>query len=375
MAENVGSTGDYYDNNTDSDGNVYDQGSVQKGMNKGATKDSAYQSIIDETNADGNLIKVMHANGIYDRSDFNDWGTFYRFQRMDPYRLAPNSKEYIFITKPDLHIFEGSADTLNPEIAGNAFFVDLMTRGYGTVLKNLQYSVDTSCPFIRAFTNLKRSNVDLTAITAGDQDTASNMFNTKMTYRKSSFSSDEDADFNIEFEDSKYLEVYLWFRAFDEYERKKFEGRVTPPSQSYTFNKILHDQMTLFKFIVGENGEDIIHYSRITGCYPKNVNRDAFGDMPDDGHIKLTTSWKGTFVKDMDPEIIAHFNKLVSANGVSGTGYVDVWDDSIQAISGEDVTMPYISVDYVPNSDYLQYRLKWRGYTDTSTTTTDTTSG
>ena len=321
--------------------------------------DTKWNSIINSF-TDDTMLRVYRANGIYQPRDLRDWDTFYRFPRMDPYRIAGKTREYIFITKPDLHIFDKNSQTLNPELKGSPFFADMIRRGYSNILKNLQYSMEPTMPYIRAFTNLKRSNVDISTIQSSDQDTPINQFGTKIEYRKSSISSDDDADFSIEFEDSKYLEVYLWFKAYDEYERRKFEGKVTPPDDSYRTKRILHDQMTIFKIIVGENGEDIIHFSRITGCYPKNVNRDAFSELPEDGHIRLVTQWHGTFVKDMDYDIIYHFNYLAKMAGYNSTSkIIDMWDPDIQAISGEDVNMPRIIDATSSESKYMLYRLVW----------------
>lgn len=334
------------------------------GMSTVTAVKADYDSIIDEDPA--LFKKMMRSNGIYERTDLEWFDTFYRFPRMDPYNTMGPLREYVFFVKPDLHIFQNESDrgTLNTEIATVPFFADLMRRGYGeTVLRELQYSADTTCPFVRLLSNAKQSNLDLAGISVDDVETASNMYGTKMFYRKASDHSDEEADFTIEFEDSRWLEVYLWFKAFDEYERKKFQGKVSPPHQWYTEKKILHDQMAIFKFLVDEDGESIVHYSRLQGCYPKSVPRDSFSD-PTDGNFKFTTHWKSTFQKDMDPIIITHFNYLASlakSRAKNTLTEIPLWDDSIQGITGENVLVPYISLDASYRSHYSRYKLRWLG--------------
>ena len=305
--------------------------------------------------------RALRANGLYTRSDMNWFNVFYRFPRIDPFNALGPTREYIFFTKPDLHIFnERDIGVLNTEIANMPFFQDLMRRGYGkTSLRELQYSVDASTPFVRILSNAKTSNIDLASISVEDMDTAANMYGTKMFYRKASDHSDEENDFTIEFEDSKSIEVYLWFKAFDEYEKKKFEGKVTPPTQEYTVKKVLHDQMTIFKFVVADDGETIVHYSRLQGCYPKSCPREVFSDLSSDGNLKFTTQWKSTFQSDMDPIIITHFNYLSSLCSCEGT-VMPLWDPEIQAVSGEDVLVPCISLNKIPNTRYSQYKLLWK---------------
>jgi len=339
---------------------------LANGMNVGtAEPDAKYKAIIQ---SEPEIWKrMLRANGIYEKSDLSWFNVFYRFPRIDPFNYMGPMREYVFFTKPDLHIFANEQNTgeLNPEIGNLPFFVDLMNRGYGkTVLKSLQYSADPSTPFVRILSNAKTSNLDLAAINVDDVETGSNMYGTKMFYRKASDHSDEEADFSIEFEDSRWLEVYLWFKAFDEYERKKFQGKVTPPHKdgeapAYTYKKVLHDQMTIFKFILAEDGESIIHYSRLQGCYPKSVPRESFSDPSTDAVFKFTTHWKSTFQKDMDSSIITHFNYLASISSCEGTE-IPLWDETVQAISGEDVLVPYISLEKSSRSNYTQYKLRWK---------------
>ena len=331
------------------------------GASRSKTHDSAYQSIIDDE--PDVYKKLLRANGIYSRKELNHFDTFYRFPRLDPYNYLGTTREYVFFTKPDLHIFSGmDKGRLNDEIANMPFFLDLMQRGYGGyVLRDLQYSIDPSTPFVRLLTNSKTSNLDLSAISVDDIESASNMYGTKVFYRKASDHSDEENDFSLEFEDSRWLETYLWFKAFDEYERKKYEGKVTPPNEFYTRKKVLHDQMTIFKFIVAEDGETIVHHSILKGCYPKSVPRESFSDLSGDGHLKFTTHWKCTFQKDCDPVTISHFNYLATLSQGWGTSQEALlWDPDIQAISGEDVMIPYVSLERVTNTKYSQYKLKWK---------------
>jgi len=305
--------------------------------------------------------KLIRANGIYTRAELDKFNVFYRFPRIDPYNMLGTTREYVFFTKPDLHLFN-STDicTLNKEIENMPYFADLLRRGYNTtVLRDLQYSVDKSTPFVRILSNEKTSNLDLNAINVEAVETSANLYGTRLFYRKSSDHSDEEGDFSIEFEDNKYLDVYLWFKTFDMYNKKKFEGKISPPNDLYRQNKVLHDQMTLYKFIVGEDGETIIHWSQLFGCFPLNCPREVFSDLSSDGHLKFTTHWKCTFQEDMIPNTISDFNELARISKSGGTD-VPIYDIATNCISGENVLVPYIILDNAGLGKYKQYKLKWR---------------
>lgn len=303
--------------------------------------------------------KLLRANGLYKRSEIQWLDKFSRFGCLDPYNtvLGP-VREYTFFTKPDLHIFkDGTASILNPEIGNMAFFVDLMQRQYSRVLKLLQYSADSSMPFIPLLSNAKVSNIDLPSMHANDIETSANLYGTRIFYREDAYQSDENFDFSIDFEDSKYLEVYLFFKAYEIYSQKKSLGLVTPPDDSYIINKVLHDQISIYKFLVGEDGETLLHWSKLYGCYPKTVPRDSFSEIPMDGHLKYSIQWKASFVEDMEPNILTDFNALTK--GLGGAE-LPIYDYSLHGVSGEWATIPYITQSPPALGKFYTNKLRWR---------------
>ena len=126
---------------------------IQNLVTKQTNGSAIYADLLQRTNLDidnsaSDLARFIRANGIYQRNDFDDFNTFYLFPRMDPYKMLGTTREYVFFTKPDLHIFRTTADAankdgsiLNPEIANDPFFRMMVSRGYAySVLANLQYT-------------------------------------------------------------------------------------------------------------------------------------------------------------------------------------------------------------------------------------------
>ena len=310
----------------------------------------AKPSLLDQTTrpefdeSTAGLLKYVKANGLGIGpgrvSQIEKYQKFARYERLDPNNWMGATREFIFFTTPDLQLFKGP--TLNPSIANNALMVEAFKR-YNDVLQSLSYSA-CGRPFVNLLSNYKRSNVDLPDInTASDYETSKNILGSSLFYRGTSYESDENHEFSVEFEDTKYLEVYMWFRLFDEYERMKHYGLVDFVDDNYLNGKIIHDQMAMYKFIVGEDGESIIHYSKFIGVYPKNVPRSTFSDLPADGNVKFTINFKAAYVEDMDPNIILDFNEIakkIPAGDPSLGGYMDEFN----GWSGEYMQRPYIAL-------------------------------
>ena len=310
----------------------------------------AKPSLLDQTTrpefdeSTAGLLKYVKANGLGIGpgrvSQIEKYQKFARYERLDPNNWMGATREFIFFTTPDLQLFKGP--TLNPSIANNALMVEAFKR-YNDVLQSLSYSA-CGRPFVNLLSNYKRSNVDLPDInTASDYETSKNILGSSLFYRGTSYESDENHEFSVEFEDTKYLEVYMWFRLFDEYERMKHYGLVDFVDDNYLNGKIIHDQMAMYKFIVGEDGESIIHYSKFIGVYPKNVPRSTFSDLPADGNVKFTINFKASYVEDMDPNIILDFNevaKKIPAGDAKLGGYLDEFN----GWSGEFMQRPYIAL-------------------------------
>lgn len=325
---------------------------------------------------------LLKKNGIMTVSDADLFYKFRRYPVIDPNNHMGLTREFVFFTKPNLQIFNGgSGDTsgwLRDYLIKQPIFQDAYYR-YPEVLKALSYSAYTANPFNTLLSNSVSANIDLPDISvSNDYETGKTILGSSIFYRGNSYESDENFDFSVEFTDSRNLDVYMWFKLFDEYERLKHLGRVTQNISSddlntYIYDKKIHDQFSLYKFIVSEDGESIVHYSKFTGVYPKSVPRASFGDMPADGVFKFTVNFKAVFVEDMNPVIIGEFNKLskkleASTPNMAESGFVPEYD----GWTGDWMYRPIITLkeptNNVSNGELgrferrSRYKLKWYNY-------------
>ena len=148
---------------------------------------------------DDMISKIMHANKIFKQSDMKIYDGFNRYGFLDPYNVLGSTREYIFITKPDLHLFTEGTDTLNPQLADYPFFKEARSM-YKNVMLQLQKSAAGSYgPFINLISNMVTDSVELQQINADVVSTSSNYQGIKLDYRWDSYMSDNSTDFTLDF--------------------------------------------------------------------------------------------------------------------------------------------------------------------------------
>lgn len=335
-----------------------------------SSKNEKKNTISKPTLTDNDIKKTLNSNHIYTRSEVreNKFNKFSRFGFFDLYETSSNTREYIFFTKPDLHLFSPSTTTLNDEISNIPFFINCASS-YKPVMCQLQQSADTTYtnnnPFCNLLTNTASSRIDLTDISIEELETAKNIYDNKMKYPLASTTSSNAQDFSVEFEDNKFLDVYMFFRIWYEYELIKMKGLVTPPPKGgnkyyYTINKILHDQMGLYKITVGEDMETIMHWAKFWGVYPTSIPRSTFSDSLSES-IKFSVSFTSQWIEDMEPTILSDFNQLVSTKKNQYSKDIPIIEpEEHELINGEWCNIPYITKEYSTINDRSVFKLKWR---------------
>lgn len=306
---------------------------------------------------------------------------FNRFQFADPYTALGTTREYLFFTKPDLHLVDNKT-TLNPDIAHYPFYKELFKRRR-EIVDQLQVSAsnDTN-PFMSLLTNSVSNTLDLQGISSETIETGANIYGTAIQYNGLSTKSSENVDFSLEFKDGIDLEVYMLLKTWDDYKNLKHIGIIQNPPGStttwynkaknknkgsiapnpYRLYKILHDQIAIYKFVVADDNETIIYYACLYGAFPKSVPREAFSDLEGNGHITYSVEWHAQFVDDLNPLILRDFN-VISYNHwkkrYKTSGVIPVWNSKKGEINGGWRHCPLIIEEYDNISNMYRPKLKW----------------
>lgn len=302
-----------------------DDGTAQRlaAKNKSGAKDvidpiyTPNNNGLDMTIADQDAHKdIYHSVNLFTRTEIrnNLYERTFRFGLLNPYGAISTSREYLFFTKPDLNILETDdaltvTTALQSGLCDLPFWKDLFDSRRDTTIKMLQNSIYKDDPFNHLLQNQVISNLEIPGLTAEMTDTPTNMFGVGYSYRGSSEASDDNPEFSLEFKDTRYLDTYMFFKAYEEYETLKHHG-IIRPSKYYIKNKILHDQFSIYKFIVDEDMETIIYYGKMYGVSPKSLPRDVFSNPTFDSGLSYSIDFRAAFYEDMKPDILGDFNYI-----------------------------------------------------------------
>ena len=325
------------------------------------------------TNTSSDLYKSMyHGSNLFQKSEIKNkiYNQTFRFGMMNPYGAISTGREYLFFTKPDLNIMDtdasGNASTTEMQrfLETVPFWRDMKISRENTI-KCLQYSVDKSDPFNHLLQNCVISNMDIPALSSETIDTPTNMYGVGYSYRGSSEASDDNPEFSLEFKDTRYLDVYMFFKAYEEYETLKHHG-VIKPSDFYITRKILHDQFCIYKFIVDDDMETILYYGKMYGVMPKSLPRDVFSNPNFDNGLSYAIDFKAAFFEDMKPDILADFNKLSCTLYNNQTYQINPYNPDLDRVDTRPAKAAAIIKDTtsptaLQSSTGYVYKLKWRG--------------
>ena len=302
--------------------------------------------------------KHLRAAGLYPKNEINVYNGMYRFGKLDPYNSVNRTFEVAFFTKPDLHILDKKSNgfSLNPELADNPFFTELCSK-YPNVIYELQKSTNNN-PLSNLLFNCKKagSNLEVPSMSATTIDNPENAYGTSYDYRGSSEASNDNFDFSIEFTDTKNLDTYMYFKAYEEYQTLKSHGLVSPDTY-YITNKVIHDAIGIYKFILDEDFETILYYAYYWGVFFKSLPRDVFSNTEFTNGLSYSIDCKAAFFDDMDPLILRDFNALTE-NYRQNIATDDSPIYKNHEMNGEVAKSAYITTATLNKRKV--YKLKWR---------------
>ena len=359
-------------------GNVTIKGKSALSMDDNASSSKIKNSKVISSQRVDDLIKLArHSANLYDREDLDLQHRYFRYGVINPYEAVSTGREFLFFTRPDLSILKyqnvavnagnlgrPSGTTLRNELANIPFWKELLAR-YPETIYSLQRSYrDTSQidePFNLLLSNMVNSNLEVPSLSAEMIDTPTNMYGVGYSYRGSSEASDDNYEFSLEFKDTMNFPIYMYFKTYEEYETLKHHGVIGPHSY-YIQNKILHDHTAIYKFIVGEDMETILYYGKYYGVVPKSLPRDIFSSVSFENGISFSIDFKAAFYRELDPLILAEFNKATLQAWNQSKYRVDVYNEVLMHSDMRPVTAARVVAEAASNSPGgFRYKLKWKG--------------
>lgn len=299
---------------------------------------------------------MLRQQGIYTDMMYDKYQRFKRFPIIDLSRdILRTTKEYIFITKPELNIYKDKKGTiLNDQFKIIPMFADINKR-YPMILRQLQLDLTLhESPFINLLSYTVQNTIDLPDTNSKEMYSAANIYGTKLAYRGNSYESDQDVSFTLEFRENNIAEVYTLLKLWDHYTNLKSQGIVSPPSKTYAEKRMSHDKVSAYKIITTCN-DDILFWAKWWGVYPDGAPRSSWSEVGNDG-LTHNVQFKADLVDDMDPQILEDFNEIVEPyKSKCPYGESKTWITKDDRQNNEVQIVPYIEKH--GNS----YKLKWLG--------------
>lgn len=198
----------------------------------------------------------------------------------------------------------------NPQMQSNGYFKNLV-RSHPEVVKQLQYSLEPTNPFACILSGTASGFLSLSSSSYKTLDNARTIFGNTYNYLQDSEASDNAQSFDIEFVDTKHLDVFNFFKAYNEYHIARKSGLITPPTLDYYRFRRLHNTMGVYKFIVDEDMSTILYWTYFWGVIPTSYPRDAFSDPTFNDGLTFSINFEAAFIDDLNPTILGNFNYLM----------------------------------------------------------------
>ena len=316
----------------------------------------------------------------------NRFSRFTRYGYLDMSgEFLTGTREYLFFSKPDLHLMNPDGTMYEP-LTSNPFLCEAYKRyrysyyslqqyfggnttisgdsSVGPVTDDSKTAFDIKSLYIPLLSNMATSTLDLGDITAGEVENNKNLYGITTTYREGSLQSDLGYDFSIEFKDTKWLDVYMLFKIYDEYNRHKYFAEIEPNRQEYITSRIYPEAISIWKLIVDDT-DRIIYWAKATGCVPMSVPRGSVSNL--EGVPKFTVNWKAQFISDMNPMHLAELNVLsrFSLNNDSRLDFMtsgNTWVGYPYIFNGKNeqgFNMPARTGDHSVTDEQRFYKLAW----------------
>lgn len=354
----------------------YETGKTFDGFSKknSMVKDVGYDGgngASDIINSSAYYASLRHSNGLHSAAEIDLYNKIYRYGLMNPYNVITTGREYLFFTKPELHIYKSDEESglltgsINEELAGYSFWEEMCQYRKMTIAQLQDKFGKEVCkgdPFNNLLRNSCISNLEVPGLQSEMVDSATNMYGVSISYRGSSEASNDSPEFSLEFKDTKWLDVYWFFRAYEEYETMKHHGVISPYTE-FISKRIIHDAFSIYKFIVDEDMETIIYWGKMYGVVPKSLPRDVFSSPTFDQGLSYSIDFKGSFYEDMRTEILVDFNNLAIPYGdAQGFRDIPIYNTVLNRVDGRPARTAYIAkYQHKSSPTGYVYKLKWKG--------------
>ena len=277
------------------------------------------------SNADFSKINTSLLDNIYEELNLHvdrktTFTKFNRYRVPTPDNELGNTRGHIFFTRPDMNLsgehetFAGGNRTFINHYSQMSLLFDNMNKAHSVLMSYLQGKAaptyDNMIPILsHCCTGIDLADEILETVEAHESFTG-----WKIIYGKSNVKSKTAGTINLAFYDDNMLSVYKILKVWTEYISAVYRGEIKPKPE-YGEKRILDYAISIYYFLCKENDEDILFWSKYTGCFPTSAPASNFADTID-RHIErpsYTVNFSYAKKSDYNPVDIYEFNQLTSS--------------------------------------------------------------
>ena len=313
--------------------------------------------------------KAMNSYNLFTKKqiDENRFNKFCRFGLIDPYHAHMFTREYLFFTKPDLHIFDRDSNNmlqLNTNLSKSDYFAGavLTNRRSLEELQQTYFVGGQSRPLWNTLlSNQVSSKLDLPNISADMTEHNANLYGIKQSFRDSSRAQEYGYDFNLEFKDTNNLDVYHFFKALNEYCNLEYEMDL-PPHAKHIQYCTRYKEFSIYKIVVNDVNR-IVYYAKHIGVTCKGMPMDAMVDF--EGVETFSIPMHTFHVVELKPYILNEINMITTkqCGDTKSSDLIKTYNPETNSTNTEWGTAPFITSEEANNASmYPEYHfyLNWR---------------
>lgn len=233
---------------------------------------------------------------------------FNRWRINHPDMFIQNTMGVVIFTRPDLNLFNGKQvnSMISRDPRDNLI---INTHPHVAQLLTLKgYNHNTSHKFNPLLSNLAQSleimddNVD--TLTTGETYTGY-----KMQYSKHNIASITSGTFTVKYNETFDRAVTDMHQLWVDYQSNVYRG-IYEPKRKYIYRKELDYACDVYYFLLAEDGETILFWSKYYGVFPHNVPKSVysfdFGSRVSLPELSVTYSY--IYKEDLSPVALREFN-------------------------------------------------------------------
>lgn len=322
--------------------------------------DKAYDYKIDTTWLKEYINIVKRNANIYIEGDENIINSYFtKFNRFGidyPDIVLDKTFAFVFITRPDLNILDGSTKDapLHPQVKSDptCYYIhntrpEIITsltknhssmHDFNTFLCNHASSFEVSDEFIKT------------------GEMGETLTGHKISFGKNNIESKTAGSFSIQYTDDKELNIYKMHKLWTDYISKVYRGEWSP-KRDYSSDKVIDYATSVYYILCAADGETILFWSKYYGVYPTNTPSSTLSWSKGSTlkNPEYSISYQYSFKEDFNPLSLAEFNMNCKGGGFV---YKNIYEPALASTGRSFSGAPFI--DTVKVQGEYKYKLRFR---------------